>query len=204
MSGAQIAAHLLATEQRNLALFGYGAKGMTLSMVDTAITLTEGRISSTDIRAVLELGKRVLQHPVRLLPGIRKVLENVANRYPLVLITKGDLFHQEQKVAQSGIADLFQRVEIVSEKSIATYQRILAEHKISPKDFAMVGNSLRSDIQPVLALGGWGVHLPYHVTWAHERKHALDDDEPHRVVVDTPAAIVPALEQLEQRAALMV
>ncbi len=191
---------MLATEQRNLELFGYGAKGMTLSMVETAIAITEARISAADIHALVELGKRVLQHPVELLPGIRAAVEAVAEHYPLVLITKGDLFHQERKVAQSGLADLFGRIEIVSEKDPATYRRVLDEFALQPAQFAMVGNSLRSDIEPVLRLGGWGVHLPYHVTWAHEQEHGLAADEPHMITVRAAADIPAALAQLHQRA----
>jgi len=151
---------MLATEQRNLKLFGYGAKGMALSMVETAIAVSDGRIGAADIHALIELGKTVLQHPVELLPGIRAAVEAVAQQYEVVLITKGDLFHQEKKVAQSGLADLFRRIEIVSEKDAAAYRRVLGEFDLQPAQFAMVGNSLRSDIEPVLRLGGWGVHMP--------------------------------------------
>lgn len=192
---------MLATEQRNLQLFGYGAKGMTLSMVETAIALTDGRVSAAEIHQLVVLGKDVLQHPVELLPGIRAALEAVAAHYPLVLITKGDLFHQEQKVAQSGLAGLFRRIEIVSEKNAATYRRVLADVGLAPGQFAMVGNSLRSDIEPVVRLGGWGVHMPYHVTWAHELENGLTDNERRVLAVDAPAAIPAALARLSQRAA---
>lgn len=192
---------MLSTERRNLQLFGYGAKGMALSMVETAIAVTDGRIGSTDIHRLIEIGKRVLQHPVELLPGIREAVEAVAQHHQVVLITKGDLFHQEKKVAQSGLADLFRRIEIVSEKNPATYQRVLAEFGLAPEQFAMVGNSLRSDIEPVLRLGGWGIHLPYHVTWAHELENGLADDEPRMLTVDAPSAIPAAVARLRQRAA---
>ncbi|HWU77371.1 MAG TPA: HAD family hydrolase [Rhodanobacter sp.] len=197
---ADVHERMLATEQRNLALFGYGAKGMTLSMVETAIAITDARISAADIHAVVELGKRVLQHPVELLPGIRAAVEALAAHYPLVLITKGDLFHQEHKVAQSGLADLFRRVEIVSEKNPATYRRILDEFALRPGQFAMVGNSLRSDIEPVVRLGGWGVHLPYRVTWAHEQEHGLAADDARMLRVDAVSAIPAAVLQLDERA----
>jgi len=118
-----------------------------------------------------------------------------------VLITKGDLFHQEKKVAQSGLADLFQRIEIVSEKNAATYRRVLGEFKLQPAQFAMVGNSLRSDIEPVVRLGGWGVHLPYHVTWAHELETGLGEDEQRVISVASPSAIPAAVAELAQRAA---
>ena len=192
---------MLATEQRNLKLFGYGAKGMALSMVETAIAVSDGRIGAADIHALIELGKGVLQHPVELLPGIRAAVEAVAAKYEVVLITKGDLFHQEKKVAQSGLADLFRRIEIVSEKDAVTYRRVLGEFDLQPAQFAMVGNSLRSDIEPVLRLGGWGVHMPYHVTWAHELENGLAADEPRMLTVDAPAAIPAAVERLRALAA---
>jgi putative hydrolase of the HAD superfamily len=109
-----------------------------------------------------------LRHPVEVLPGVREAVVEVAREFPVVLITKGDLFHQEAKVRESGLTDLFGRIEIVSEKDPATYARVLREFGVDPAQFLMVGNSLRSDIAPVLELGGWGVHVPYHVTWAHE------------------------------------
>jgi putative hydrolase of the HAD superfamily len=191
---------VLATERRNLALFGYGAKGMTLSMIETAIAVTGARISAADLHRVVELGKAVLQHPVELLPGIREAVAAVAASHEVVLITKGDLFHQEKKVARSGLADLFQRIEIVSEKDPGTYGRVLAEFDVAPGRFVMVGNSLRSDIEPVLRLGGWAVHLPYHVTWAHEMEADIAADEPRMLSIDAPAAIPAAIARLGARA----
>jgi putative hydrolase of the HAD superfamily len=191
---------LLATEQANLHLFGYGAKGMTLSLLETAIALTDERISAADLHALLRLGKEILRHPVELLPGIRDAVAAVARDCRLVLITKGDLFHQEQKVAASGLGDLFQRIEIVSEKDERAYRRVLAEFAVEPRSFLMVGNSLRSDIEPVLALGGWGLHVPYHVTWAHEARHDVDPGHPRLLQVDAPAGIPAALRELQARA----
>ncbi|RDS82820.1 HAD family hydrolase [Dyella monticola] len=199
---SHVQASMLATEKRNLKLFGYGAKGMTLSMVETAIAITEGRICATDIHQLVEIGKTILQHPVELLPGIRDAVAAVAEHHDVVLITKGDLFHQEKKVAQSGMADVFHRIEIVSEKDTATYRRVLDEFSLEPAQFAMVGNSLRSDIEPVIRLGGWGVHMPYHVTWAHELENGLGEaDAPRMLTVDEPSAIPAAIAQLAQRAA---
>ena len=193
-------ARMLATERSNLVLFGYGAKGMTLSMVETAIALSDGRISAQDIHRLVEIGKHVLQHPVELLPGIREAVAAVAKSHAVVLITKGDLFHQEKKVAESGLADLFRRIEIVSEKDKATYRRLFDEFDVAPHEFAMVGNSLRSDIEPVLRLGGWGVHVPYHVTWAHELENGLDVNDAPRMREAACAAEIPAA--LAQLAAL--
>jgi putative hydrolase of the HAD superfamily len=193
---------MLATERRNLALFGYGAKGMTLSMVETAIAMTGARIEVRDIHRIIELGKAVLGHPVELLPGIREAVEAVAARHAVVLITKGDLAHQEKKVAQSGLADLFGRIEIISEKNEATYRRVLGEFDLAPAPFAMVGYSLRSDIEPVLALGGWGVHMPYHVTWAHELDTGLSGEEERMVTVDDARGSPAAVARLGERAAV--
>ena len=192
---------LLAAERRNLKIFGYGAKGMTLSMVETAIEVTAERISAADIHRIVALGKEVLAHPVELLPGVREAVEAVAAAHPVVLITKGDLFHQEKKVARSGLADLFQRIEIVSEKDPGTYGRVLSQFGVPPGRFAMVGNSLRSDVEPVLRLGGWAVHLPYHVTWAHEMDADVAADDPRMLAIDAPAAIPAAIGRLAQRAA---
>ena len=201
LGDARVQADMLVTERRNLQLFGYGAKGMTLSMVETAIALTQGRISAADIHRVVELGKRILAHPVELLPGIRDAIAEVAREHAVVLITKGDLFHQEKKVAQSGMADLFHRIEIVSEKDIPTYRRLLSEFALEPEQFAMVGNSLRSDIEPVLRLGGWGVHMPYHVTWEHELDHGVGESDAVRMIaVDAPREIPAAIAELTARA----
>lgn len=193
---------LLATERRNIRLFGYGAKGMTLSMLEAAIDITQSRISAADIHRIIEIGKEVLAHPVDLLPDIRSAVEAVAEHHHLVLITKGDLFHQEQKVASSGLADLFHRIEIVSEKDECAYRRVLAEFDLAPQQFAMVGNSLRSDIAPVVQLGGWGVYMPYHVTWAHEADSDFVDDTSHVTQVDGPHGIAAAIEELQARAAV--
>ena len=195
-------ARLYAIESANIALFGYGAKGMTLSMLEAAIAITDARISASDLRRIVELGKTILRHPVDLLPGIREAVSAIAAEHEVVLITKGDLFHQEAKVRESGLADLFPRIEIVSEKDASTYARVLAEFGIAPAQFAMVGNSLRSDIAPVLALGGWGVHMPYHVTWVHETHAQLPDGSAGRVrEVASPAGLPGAVASLAAAAA---
>ena len=191
---------LLETERRNIKLFGYGAKGMTLSMLEAAIDVTDSRISASDLHRIIAIGKDVLAHPVDLLPDIRAAVETVAERYRVVLITKGDLFHQEQKVANSGLADLFHRIEIVSEKDERAYRNVLDEFQMSPARFAMVGNSLRSDIAPVVDMGGWGVYMPYHVTWAHETDTNFVDQGLRVVQVEGPHAIADAIKELQGRA----
>jgi len=193
---------LYAIESANIALFGYGAKGMTLSMLEAAIAITDARITAADLQRIVELGKTILRHPVDLLPGIREAVSAIARDHEVVLITKGDLFHQEAKVRESGLADLFHRIEIVSEKDAATYARVLAEFDVAPERFAMVGNSLRSDIAPVLALGGWGVHMPYHVTWVHETHASLPEGAAARMrEVALPAELPAAVATLAAAAA---
>jgi putative hydrolase of the HAD superfamily len=193
---ADIAQRLYAVEKRNIALFGYGVKGMTLSMIEAAVDVTDARISAADLHRIVGLGKDLLQHPVELLPGVEAAVQAVARHWPVVLITKGDLFHQEAKVRQSGLADLFPRIEIVSEKDPPTYARVLREFDVPPSRFLMVGNSLRSDIAPVLELGGWGVHVPYHVTWVHDLLDAPPADTARLRSIDALAALPAALWEL--------
>jgi putative hydrolase of the HAD superfamily len=191
LADAGVHDRLLATERENIKLFGYGAKGMVLSMIETAIALSGERISAADLHRIVGLGKSILQHPVELLPGVRAAVEAVAATHRVVLITKGDLFHQERKVAASGMADLFQRIEIVSEKDEKSYARLFKEFEISPAQFAMVGNSQKSDIAPVLGLGGWGIHVPYPLVWALDR---ADIDAAHpRFASVANAGDVPAV-----------
>jgi putative hydrolase of the HAD superfamily len=164
---------LLATERRNLGVFGYGAKGFTLSMIETALEVTDGDLPGSHVRAILDLGKALLAHPVELLEGVREALEALAGRR-LVLVTKGDLFHQESKVAGSGLGELFERIEIVSEKDEPTYRKLAEDLGVDPEHFLMVGNSLRSDVLPVVAMGGRAVHVPYPTEWAHEAVDEAD------------------------------
>ncbi len=196
-----VGGRLYAVEKRNLALFGYGVKGMLLSMVEAAVEITEARISAADLHRIVGLGKWLLQHPVELLPGVRAAVEQVARDYPVVLITKGDLFHQEAKVRESGLADLFRRIEIVSEKDARTYARLFEEFGIAPSRFLMVGNSLRSDIAPVLELGGWGVHVPYHVTWAHEAEGEVRHGRERMRSLPSIDGLVAAIQDVELLAA---
>ncbi len=161
-------ARLYEVEMRNLRLFGYGAKGFILSMIETAIEVSERRVTAREIQAILDHGKALLAHPVELLPGVRETLEELAGTYNLILITKGDLFHQESKIAASGLGDLFAALEVVSEKDAPTYERIFRRYHLDPATFLMVGNSLRSDILPIVALGARGAYIPYEITWQHE------------------------------------
>jgi putative hydrolase of the HAD superfamily len=196
LTDARTLQHLLEVERRNLRIFGYGAKGMTLSMIESAVQLTGERISARDIHRVVEIGRSTLQHPVVLIDGVREAVDTIAARYEIVLITKGDLFHQESKIEQSGLADVFHRIEVVSEKDTRTYARVLRELDVPAAEFAMIGNSLRSDIEPVVALGGWGIYMPYHITWAHEAEHAIAEGEPRMLQVETARDLPDALSRL--------
>lgn len=166
-----IGQRLYETEARNILHFGYGVKGFTLSMIETAIELSEGRISASEIQSLVEIGKEMMNAPVELLDGVRETIETLAQSFELMLITKGDLFHQETKLARSGLGDFFSRIEIVSEKGQSVYERILHRHQLVPQEFVMIGNSLKSDILPVVALGGTAIHIPYQTEWIHERVH---------------------------------
>ncbi len=159
---------LYETEMRNLALFGYGIKAFTLSMIETAIELTGGEICGRDIQLIIDFAKEMREAPIQLLDQVEEILSGLSTQYRLMLITKGDLFDQETKLARSGLADYFEVVEIVSEKSVETYASLLARHGLTAQRFLMVGNSLRSDILPLLAIGAQAVYIPYHTTWVHE------------------------------------
>jgi len=167
-----VSRRLLEAEKRNLHLYGFGIKGFTLSMIETAVEVTDGRVSNDSIRQILEAGREMLQHPVEVLPQVRETLEALADRYRLVMITKGDLFDQERKLAASGLGELFDAVEIVSDKNAGTYSRIFARHGDGPERAMMVGNSVKSDIVPAIEAGSWGVHVPYEITWAMEHAEA--------------------------------
>jgi putative hydrolase of the HAD superfamily len=164
-----IRSHLGDVQIQNLEHFGYGIKGFTLSMIETAIELTEGRISGNEIHEIIQLAKCMLASPVELLPNVENVLSKLEGKARLFVITKGDLLDQESKLARSGIADYFETIEIVSDKTSDAYQQILQRHNIPTEHFLMVGNSLKSDILPVLDLGAQALHVPYHSTWDHEK-----------------------------------
>lgn len=170
--GADVSARLLEAERRNLGLYGFGIKGFVLSMIETAVEVTGGRAPASVIAEILAAGREMLAHPIEILPHARQTLERLAGSYRLVLITKGDLFDQERKLAQSGLGDLFEAVEIVSDKSAATYARIFDRHGDGAALSMMVGNSLKSDVVPAIEAGGWGVHVPHELTWVLERVDA--------------------------------
>jgi putative hydrolase of the HAD superfamily len=165
-------AKLAEVERRNLTIYGYGVKGFTLSMIETAMEITEAKAPARIIADILAAGREMLTHPVQPLPGVEAALADLAVDYKLVLITKGDLLHQEQKLAASGLGELFAAVEIVSEKDASTYERVFARYGTGAGEAAMCGNSVRSDVLPALEAGAYAAHVPYHLTWAHEMAEA--------------------------------
>ncbi|MBD2752138.1 HAD family hydrolase [Spirosoma validum] len=161
------------TQMRNLELFGYGAKSFILAMIETAIELTNGAITGAEIQQIIDTGRKLLDFPIEVLDGIPDVLKTLSKDFDLMVLTKGDLFDQESKIARSGLGQYFKHVEIVSEKNEQAYQRILQKYGVQPADFVMIGNSLKSDILPVVHIGGRAIHIPYAITWAHE--HVADE-----------------------------
>ncbi|MGB6118580.1 MAG: HAD family hydrolase [Mesorhizobium sp.] len=170
------------TERRMLATYGFGAKGFILSMIETAISVTDGKIPSQTVARILETGREMLTHPVELLPHAREAVEALVGRYRLVLVTKGDLFHQESKLAASGLGELFDGIEIVSDKNRATYQRVFSRHGDGAERAMMIGNSLKSDILPAIEAGGWGVFVPHDLTWAVEHADEPQDNPRFRKI----------------------
>lgn len=156
-------------EIANLHIFGYGVKSFTLSLIETALELSQETISASDIQRLLNLGKIMLEHPVKLLDNVESVVKKLSNDYKLLIITKGNLFDQESKIARSGLADYFDIIEVVSEKDKETYSNIFSKHNIKPNNLIMIGNSLKSDVLPIIEAGGNAVHLPYDTTSLHER-----------------------------------
>ena len=172
--GVDVKAALTAVERKNLASFGYGVKAFGLSAVEAAVTVSEGRVPGTVVGQIVEMIRAQLTEPVRLLPHVPEVLASVGRHYRIVLITKGDLIHQTFKVQTSGLAHHFEHVEILLEKDPAAYQRVFNDLSVAPERFCMIGNSVRSDILPVMALGGTGVHVPYPLLW--ELEHVEHDE----------------------------
>ena len=168
-------ARLLEAERRNIGHYGFGVKGFTLSMIETAIDVTEGRVPASVISEILAAGREMLAHPIELLPHAREAVEAVADTHRVVLITKGDLLHQERKLAQSGLGEMFDAVEIVSDKTPATYARIFGACPGGTGAAMMVGNSMKSDVRPAIEAGGWGVFVPHEHAWNLEHAEAPQD-----------------------------
>jgi putative hydrolase of the HAD superfamily len=200
VDGDAATAHLLEVERKNLDVFGYGVKAFILSVIETVIEVSDGQVPADRIHQVVGWAKELLDHPVELMEGVAETMDQLAGSFRLLLITKGDLLHQESKVARSGLADRFDAVEIVADKDTATYARILDRHGIDPAEFVMAGNSVRSDVAPVVGLGGWGVHVPFHLTWALE-EHDGSGLGTRVEVADGFSGLPAALDVLAARAA---
>lgn len=162
---------LFKMEMRNLDLYGYGIKGFMLSMIESALELSNGRVPQQTIGKILELGKHMISHKLELLDGVEEVLETLSGKYRLLVLTKGDLLDQERKLEKSGLIDYFHHVEVLSDKKEINYSRLLEHLEIGVSEFLMVGNSLKSDVLPILNIGARAVHVPFHTTWAHEEVH---------------------------------
>ncbi|QRR01110.1 HAD family hydrolase [Dyadobacter sandarakinus] len=172
-----VSQELFRTEMQNLPLYGYGVKAFMLCMVETALKVTEHTLNVTVIEKALELGKEMLAKPIELLDGVEDVLASLKGRYRLVVATKGDLLDQERKLKKSGLEHFFHHIEIMSDKRESDYLKLIRHLDIAPDEFIMIGNSLKSDVLPVLAIGGHAVHVPYHITWEHEKvDHHVEHD----------------------------
>ena len=187
VDGEHLAERLLAAERRNLGHYGFGIKGFTLSMIETAIEVTDGQVPASVISELIAAGQEMLQHPIERLPHAREAVAEIAESHRVLLITKGDLLDQERKLAQSGLGELFDGVEIVSAKTPEVYAGIFARHGNGAEASMMVGNSLRSDVKPAIEAGGWGVYVPHHLTWEIEHDEPPEDAARFRAIDDLAA-----------------
>src|SRR6195952_3290315 len=173
---------LLKIEIENLALYGYGIKGYILSMIETALKVSDNTISIEAIERILDYGKELLNEPIELLDNVEEVLKTLQPHYRIVVATKGDLLDQERKLKKSGLSHYFHHIEIMSEKDDANYLKLIRHLDVKPEELLMVGNSLKSDVLPVLNIGGSAIHVPYHITWAHEQINHTIEHENFRTV----------------------
>jgi putative hydrolase of the HAD superfamily len=195
----EIEAAVHRTELVNLDYFGYGVSSFALSLIETAIELTGGRISGADLREVTDLAKEMMTEEIELFVYAREVLTTLAASFPLMLITKGDLLHQTSKVERSGLLDCFKSVEVVSHKTASVYATILARHAIRPDRFLMIGNSLRSDVLPVVEAGGWAVYIPAALSWSHEDAEVPPNARPRIFEVAALDGVPSVVEAFEKR-----
>ncbi len=175
---------LFKTEMQNLEIYGYGAKGFLLAMIETALRVTNGKITTKEINQILDIGKALITIPIQLLDGVENVLQKLQDPYKLILATKGDLLDQERKLMKSGLIDYFHHIEIMSEKHETNYKKLLIRLGIEPHEFLMVGNSVKSDILPVINIGAKAVLVPFEVTWQHESNHPSADNESFITIPD--------------------
>ncbi|MEL6557396.1 MAG: HAD family hydrolase [Bacteroidota bacterium] len=190
---------LYETEIKNLNIFGYGIKGFMLSTIETCIEITQRQIDGETIQKLIDLGKDMLSHPVEILPGIENAVKSLQGNYQLMIITKGDLFDQESKIARSGLADYFDIIEVVSEKNEKTYQNLLNKYDINSNDFLMIGNSIKSDILPICKIGGEAIHIPFHTTWEHEIVSQKDANGHQYYTLSSIEELQQCIGQINQR-----
>ncbi|CAG2533547.1 MULTISPECIES: HAD family hydrolase [Maribacter] len=167
---------LFRTEIKNLDLYGYGIKGFVLSMIECALELSNNQVAPKTVRALLDLGKEMITQPVELLEGVEEVLQSLKDKYRLIVLTKGDLLDQERKLERSGLSEYFHHVEVLSDKKEKNYSDLLEHLQIEPDEFLMIGNSLKSDVLPLVNIGARAVHIPFHTTWQHEEVTEVVDN----------------------------
>lgn len=167
---------LFRTEIKNLDLYGYGIKGFVLSMIECALELSNNQIAPKTVGALLDLGKEMITQPVELLEGVEEVLQSLKDKYRLIVLTKGDLLDQERKLERSGLSEYFHHVEVLSDKKEKNYSDLLEHLQIEPDEFLMIGNSLKSDVLPLVNIGARAVHIPFHTTWQHEEVTEVVDN----------------------------
>jgi len=184
---------LFKMEMKNLPLYGYGVKGFALSMVEMALELSNNEVSNSTINAILNIGKDMLNKPVELLEGVEETLKTLSSDYKLILVTKGDLLDQERKLEKSGLIDYFHHIEVLSDKQEANYSKLLNHLDIKPSEFLMIGNSLKSDILPLVNLKAKAIHIPFHTTWLHEQ---VGDDETNNKTYKTVHSLLDVIQVL--------
>jgi putative hydrolase of the HAD superfamily len=192
-SKEKVTRELFRTEMQNLELYGFGTKGFMLSLIETALKITDHKISPSTIQEIIQLGKAQLNKPIELLEGVRTVLEELCRmEYTLIVATKGDLLDQERKLRKSNLEAFFHHIEIMSDKKDSDYLKLLKHLEIRPEDFLMIGNSMKSDIYPVLNIGGYAIHIPFHITWQHEEVTDMEMDHEHFQTAEN-ISLVPGL-----------
>ena len=187
----EVTEELFATEIGNIPLYGYGTKAFVLSMIETGLKISKGKMNAKTIEAILQIGKNQINKPIELIDGVVEVLENLQNKYRLIVATKGDLLDQERKLKKSGLLKYFHHIEVMSDKKEEDYQKLIQHLDIHPEQFLMIGNSLKSDILPVINLGGEAIHVPFHTTWEHE---LIEDNDLEKINVKELECIVELLE----------
>jgi putative hydrolase of the HAD superfamily len=196
VSREEVEQELNTGERRNLSIYGYGIKGFTLSMIETAIGLSKGKITGNEVLKIIGFAKEMLSLEVTLFDHVENTIHELVTSYPLMIITKGDLLDQERKLSKSGISDCFRFIEIVSEKNESTYKRVLEKYDVDPKRFLMVGNSLKSDIMPVIAMGGFAVHIPSEVNWVLDEIKISEDQSDRHFELENLGLLPALIERL--------